>query len=196
VLLFAVAAMPIGMLVGTGFSWLVDHAKHNALATSWLLSPAIGLAGLVTGICSIWMPQLPGNGKSIISETLSGGDTLISVAAVMLLKPLLTALFLRAGAAGGMLTPALSTGVATGAFVALAINQLGGHASVPTFGLIGGAAVLGITQHAPVFAAVFTAELTHPPPAVWLMLLLAAVGAHLIHAAFTRPEARKLPAER
>lgn len=143
------------------------------------------------------MPQLPGNGKSIILETLSGGDTLIPIAVVMLLKPVLTALFLRAGAVGGMLTPALSTGVATGAFVALAINQLGGHASIPTFGLIGGAAVLGITQHAPVFAAVFTAELTHPPPAVWVMLLLAAGGAHGIHAVATRRRsARGVPAER
>jgi H+/Cl- antiporter ClcA len=197
VLLFAIAAMPIGLLVGAAFTWLVERAKRNALKTSWLLVPAVGLAGLVTGICSIWMPQLPGNGKSIILETLSGGDTLIPVALVMLLKPVLTALFLRAGAVGGMLTPALSTGVATGAFVALAINQLGGHANIPTFGLIGGAAVLGITQNAPVFAAVFTAELTHPPPAVWVMLLLAAVGAHGIHAVATRRRgARGVPAER
>ncbi|HME47610.1 chloride channel protein [Mycobacterium sp.] len=196
VLLFAIAAMPIGMLVGTGFTWIVDRAKRAALKTSWLLIPAVGLAGLVTGISSIRMPQLPGNGKSIILETLSGGDKLIPIAVVVLLKPLLTALFLRAGAVGGMLTPALSTGVATGAFVALAINELGGHASIPTFGLIGGAAVLGITQHAPVFAAVFTAELTHPPPAVWVMLLLAAVGAHGIHAVTARRGPEKAPAER
>jgi H+/Cl- antiporter ClcA len=200
VLLFAIAAMPIGMLVGTAFTWLVDRAKRNALKTSGLLIPAVGLAGLATGICSIWMPQLPGNGKSIILETLSGGATLIPIALVMLLKPLLTALFLRAGAVGGMLTPALSTGVATGAFVALAINQIGGHASIPTFGLIGGAAVLGITQQAPVFAAIFTAELTHPPPAVWLMLVLAALGAHAIRAAATARRSgkrgtKKLPAE-
>ena len=107
---------------------------------------------------------------------------------------------MRAGAAGGMLTPALSTGVATGAFIGLAIYQLGGHASVATFGLIGGAAVLGITQGAPVFAAVFTAELTHPPWTVWLMLLLAAVGAHGIRAlsrarALSR-RARRVPAGR
>jgi H+/Cl- antiporter ClcA len=115
----------------------------------------------------------------------------------MVLKPLLTALFVRAGAVGGMLTPALSTGVATGAFAALAVNQFGGHASVPTFALIGGAAVLGITQHAPLFAAVFTAELTRPPIAVWGMLALAAVGAHAIRAAASRrrSEGHRIPAE-
>src|SRR5258708_4462602 len=52
-----------------------------------------------------------------------------------------------------------------------------GHLAV-FVALIGGAAVLTITQRAPVFAAVFTAELTHPPQPIWGMLLLAAVGAH------------------
>jgi H+/Cl- antiporter ClcA len=140
----------------------------------------IGLAGLLTGACSIWLPQMPGNGKSIILQSLAGGDTLIGVTAAMVLKPTLTALFIRAGAVGGMLTPSLATGVAAGAFIALAVDRLGGYASVPTLALIGGAAVLGITQRAPVFAAVFTAELTHPPAEIWGMLLLAAVGAHYV----------------
>ncbi|MGB8501972.1 MAG: chloride ion channel protein, partial [Mycobacterium sp.] len=65
----------------------------------------------------------------------------------------------------------------------------------PTLGLIGGAAVLGITQHAPVFAAVFTAELTHPPLEVWAMLLFAAVGAHLVRKGVTGRQAAKVPAE-
>jgi hypothetical protein len=64
--------------------------------------------------------------------------------------------------------------------IALLVEKLGGYASVPTLALIGGAAVLGITQRASVFAAVFTAELTHPPQQIWGMLLLAAVGAHWV----------------
>jgi H+/Cl- antiporter ClcA len=197
VLLFAIAAMPLGLLVGTVFSRLVDRAQPKAPPKAPMLIITVGLAGLLTGTSSIWLPQLPGNGKSIILQTLTGADTLGSIAAAMVLKPLLTALFIRAGAVGGMLTPALSTGVAAGALAALAVNQLGGDASVPTFALIGGAAVLGITQRAPLFAAVFTAELTHPPIAVWGMLALAAVGAHVIRAAATRrgSERHRIPAE-
>jgi H+/Cl- antiporter ClcA len=191
--LFAVVAMPLAVAVGTGFNALIAHARTLAVPTSWKLVPAIGLAGLLTGTCSIWLPQLPGNGKSIVLESLAGGDTLAGVTLAIVLKPVLTAMFIRAGAVGGMLTPALSTGVATGAFVALAINHLGGEASVPTLALIGGAAVLGITQHAPVFAAVFTAELTHPPAEVSAMLLFAAVGAHVVLMLASR--GRKHPAE-
>lgn len=182
-MLFAIAAMPLAAVVGTTFNALIARARSNAPSNSWMLVLAIGLAGLLTGTCSIWLPQLPGNGKDIVLESLAGGGTLLGVALAVLLKPTLTALFIRGGAVGGMLTPALSTGVATGALIALAIIRLGGQASVPTFALIGGAAVLGVTQHAPVFAAVFTAELTHPPPEVCAMLLVAAVGAQLVRAA-------------
>jgi H+/Cl- antiporter ClcA len=189
--------MPLGLLLGMVFSWLVDRAQPTAPPKSPALIVTVGLAGLITGTSSIWLPQLPGNGKSIILETLTGADTLGSIALAMVLKPLLTALFIRAGAVGGMLTPALSTGVAAGALAALAVNQVGGHASVPTFALIAGAAVLGITQRAPVFATVFTAELTRPPIAVWGMLALAAVGAHTIRAAVARRRSERLgmPAE-
>jgi H+/Cl- antiporter ClcA len=194
--LFAITAMPVAALVGTAFNGLIARARPKKPPKSWTLVPAVGLAGLVTGTVSIWMPQMPGNGKSIVLESLAGGDTLIAVTVAMFLKPALTALFIRAGAVGGMLTPALSTGVATGAFVALAVNHLGGDASVPTLALIGGAAVLAITQHAPVFAAVFTAELTHPPLEVWAMLLLAAIGTYIVREAVTRRRtAARIPAE-
>jgi chloride channel protein, CIC family len=193
--LFAFVAMPLAALIGTAFNGLIARAKSKASPKSWTIIPAIGLAGLVTGTASIWMPQMPGNGRSIVLESLAGGDTLIAVTVAIFLKPALTALFIRAGAVGGMLTPALSTGVAMGAFVALAINHLGGDASVPTLALIGGAAVLGITQNAPIFAAVFTAELTHPPAEVWVMLLFAAVGAHLVGTAVARRRADRVPAE-
>ncbi|MDT5008852.1 MAG: hypothetical protein QOH57_469 [Mycobacterium sp.] len=193
-LIFAVVAMPLAVLVGTAFNGLMARARPQTPATSWIIIPAIGLAGLATGTASIWMPQMPGNGRSIVLESLSGGDTLLGVAIIVLLKPALTALFLRAGAVGGMLTPALSTGVAMGACVALVVNHLGGTASVPTLALISGAAVLGITQNAPVFAAIFTAELTHPPAEVWLFLLFAAVGAHVVRAAIARRHTSPLAA--
>ncbi len=174
----ALAVIPVAALVGAGFNQLMRRSRPPAPPTSWILVPAIGLAGLATGLASIWLPELPGNGKSVVLESLSGSAPLAVAAIAMLLKPALTALFIRCGALGGMITPALSTGAATGAFVALGVQHLGGHASVPATALIGGAAVLGVTQRAPVFAAVFTAELTHPPLDVCALLLIAALGVH------------------
>jgi Voltage gated chloride channel len=129
-LLFTVALMPVAAAVGTGFNGLIRRARPKSPPASWTLLVTIGLAGLLTGACSIWMPQMPGNGKSIIVESLAGGDTLIAVTVAMVLKPVLTALFIRAGAVGGMLTPSLATGVATGASLALLVERLGGCAGV------------------------------------------------------------------
>jgi H+/Cl- antiporter ClcA len=189
---FAILAMPFAALTGTSFNALVSRARKRA-TTSWPLIPAIGLAGLLTGTSSIWLPQMPGNGKDIILESLAGDGTLAGAALALALKPALTALFIRAGAVGGMLTPALATGVAMGSVFALTINHLGGHASVPTLALIGGAAVLGITQRAPVFATVFTAELTHTPAQVWVMLLVAALGAQGVRVMAMRRQAARAP---
>jgi H+/Cl- antiporter ClcA len=108
-LLFAIAAMPLGLLVGTAFNWLVDHAKPKAPPTSPALIITVGLAGLITGISSIWLPQLPGNGKSIILDTLTDADTLGSIAVAMVLKPL-PPRAVHPGRRGRRAHPALSTG--------------------------------------------------------------------------------------
>lgn len=167
------AVMPVAALAGVGFNQLMSRSRPPAPPKSWILVRAIGLAGLVTGLASIWLPEMPVSGRSVVLESLSGTAPLAIAAIALLLKPALTALFIRCGAVGGMITPALATGAATGAFVALCVQHFGGHASVPATALVGGVAVLGVTQPAPLFAAVFTAELTHPPLDVCAVLLLA-----------------------
>ena len=82
--------------------------------------------------------------------SLNSGLTLGAAVVILMLKPLLTAVFLRAGAVGGMLTPALATGAAMGSVVALAINTwTEHHVSVPAVSLTCAAGVLAITQRRP-----------------------------------------------
>ena len=91
----------------------------------------------------------------------------------------MTALFLRAGGAGGMLTPSLATGAAAGSLLVLAINGVAGtHLHVPTVSLAGAAGVLAVTQGSPVWAAIFVWELARPPLWLFLVFLVGAVGAH------------------
>ena len=105
--------------------------------------------------------------------------TLETAAAVLILKPLLTAVFLRAGARGGMLTPALATGAAAGTLFVLIINTMAGtHFHVPAVSMAGAAGVLAVTQRAPYWAAIFVWELARPPLWLLLVFLTAALGAH------------------
>jgi len=133
------------------------------------------------GICSHWWPELPGNGKSILTVSIDHGMTLAAAAIILLLKPLVTAAFLRAGAVGGMLTPSLATGAALGSVVAMALNSWAGlDLSVPVVSLACAAGVLAITQRAPVWAAIFVWELARPPWWLLVVFLAAAVSTHSI----------------
>jgi H+/Cl- antiporter ClcA len=175
---YALVLAPLTLILGLAFNRLMASARHVGLTRSWLLIPAVAGAGLLIGVCSRWWPELPGNGKSILTATLAGGMTMETAAIVLLLKPILTAVFLRAGARGGMLTPALATGAAAGTLLVLIINAVAGtDYHVPAVSMAGAAGVLAITQRAPFWAAIFVWELARPP--LWLLsvFLVAALSA-------------------
>jgi H+/Cl- antiporter ClcA len=192
-LVAAVLLAPLTVAVGSAFTALMHRATPTQLVTSWRLIPALAGAGLLIGIASHHWPELPGNGKSILTVTLNSEMTVAGAAAILVLKPLLSAVYLRAGAVGGLLTPALATGAALGSLVALAANAAAGWSvSVPAVSLICAAGVLAITQRAPLWAALFVWELARPP--WWLLLVFAAAAwsAHGVHRFFdTRIPRRK-----
>jgi H+/Cl- antiporter ClcA len=172
---------PVAVVVASAFNRLMAAARPAVLMRTWVLIPALAAAGLVMGVCSHWWPALPGNGRSILTVSLASGMTLSAAAAVLILKPLLTALFLRAGGAGGMLTPSLATGAAAGSVLVLAVNWAAGtQLHTPAVSLAGAAGVLAVTQGSPIWAAIFVWELAHPPLWLFLVFLLTACGAYLL----------------
>jgi H+/Cl- antiporter ClcA len=189
---FAIVLSPLALGVGLAFNHIMARARPAITMKTWILIPTIAAAGLLIGLCSIRYPELPGNGKSILTISLNSGLTLGAAAIILFLKPLLTAVFLRAGAVGGMLTPALATGAAMGSVVALAVNTwTEHHVSVPAVALTCAAGVLAITQGAPIWAAIFVWELARPP--WWLLapFLVAAVLSHLLRQLIERRQARQ-----
>ncbi len=175
----ALAIAPLAAAIGLAFNRVMAAARPRVQIRSWVLIPTVAAAGLLTGICSIWWPELPGNGRSILTVSLNSGLTLGAAAVILLLKPLLTALFLRAGAVGGMITPAMATGAAAGSLAALALNELAGtDIHVAAVSLTCAAGVLAITQRAPLWAALFVWELARPPYWFLIVFAIAAYAAH------------------
>jgi len=165
---YALALAPLSLVVGLVFNRVMGWAGQRELPRSWLLIPSIAGAGLLVGVCSHWWPELPGNGRSILNVILGGGMALKTAAAILVLKVFVTAVFLRAGARGGLFTPALATGAAAGTLFVLTINAVAGtQFQVPAVALAGSAGVLAITQSAPMWAAIFVWELARPP--LWLL---------------------------
>jgi H+/Cl- antiporter ClcA len=188
-LFLALAIAPLAAALGLAFDRLMVVARPRLQIQSWVLIPSIAAAGLLIGVCSIWWPELPGNGRSILTVSLNSGLTLGAAAVILLLKPLLTALFLRAGAVGGMITPAMATGAAAGSLVAIALNQVAGtQIHVAAVSLTCAAGVLAITQRAPLFAALFVWELAHPPYWLLIVFAVAAYTAHLLRVTRERRE--------
>ena len=179
-----IAVVPVAAALGVGARRLWSWMLRRRVRTARWLPAAIGVAGLVTGLVSLWVPAVVGNGRDTMEVALGAaeaqdasadapGAALVMLLGVVALKPVLTGLTLGAGATGGRLAPSLATGSSAGAALALALQAGGVEASVPVLALAGAGAVLATTQKAPVFGIVFTWELARA--GVWTLVALIVV---------------------
>ena len=178
-----VLLVPVAAALGVGarrlWSWMLAHRMR---VLRWLPA-AIGVAGLVTGLVSLWVPAVVGNGRDAMEMALSthvpevsggaAGTVLALLAGIVVLKPVLTGLTLAAGATGGRLAPSLAAGSSAGAALAIALQACGVEAGVTMLALAGAGAVLATTQRAPVFGIVFTWELARA--GAWTLMALLTV---------------------
>jgi len=134
---------------------------------------AFGILGLI----GFAYPQLFGNGKDVAQDAFLGQGSLALFAALFVLKPLVTALCLRSGAAGGLFTPTLSTGALLGAFLGLAWSHLWPGAPVGAFAMVGAAAMIGAAMQAPLAGLALVLELTHSGFALTGPMMVATVTA-------------------
>ena len=119
------------------------------------------LAGAaLLGVALLFLPQLYGDGYHAIKALLQSPQVfslpfLILIGAVLLLKPVVTSATLAAGGDGGIFAPSLFLGAFLGLFTALILNTyLGAQVIVVNFVVLGMAAMLSASIHAP-FTALF-----------------------------------------
>ena len=178
-----VLLVPVAAALGVGarqlWSWML---ARRVRATRWLPA-AIGAAGLVTGLVSLLVPAVVGNGRDAMEAALgtrvpeassgAAGAALVMLLGIVVLKPTLTGLTLGAGATGGRLAPSLAVGSSAGAALAIALQANGVEVSISVLAMAGAGAVLATTQKAPIFGIVFTWELARA--GVWTLTALIAV---------------------
>lgn len=178
-----VLLVPVAAALGVGarrlWSWML---ARRVRATRWLPA-AIGAAGLVTGLVSLRVPAVVGNGRDAMEAALgtrvpeassgAAGAALVMLLGIVVLKPALTGLTLGAGATGGRLAPSLAVGSSAGAALAIVLQASGVEVSISVLAMAGAGAVLATTQKAPVFGIVFTWELARAR--VWTLTALIAV---------------------
>jgi H+/Cl- antiporter ClcA len=176
---------PLAGVAGVGFVRLMATARLRA-PTGWHLIPSIVLVFAALGGLAIAYPQLLGNGKGAAQLAFAGTASLGLAGALTLLKPLATAACLGSGAIGGLLTPALATGAMFGVFTGRLWDLLWPGATSTEYAIVAAAAVLAVTQWAPVTAIVLVLDLIHTGQQLLLPIVLA-VGLALVSAALLDP---------
>jgi H+/Cl- antiporter ClcA len=175
-LAWAVISAPIAGAVGVAFVRLMFVASAH-LPNGWRLPATVFVVFTALGALAIPYPELLGNGRGAAALAFDAAVTLPLAFALALLKPLATAACLRAGAKGGLLTPALATGALFGVATGRLWSDVFGHLDVGACALIGAAAVLATTQRAPLTAIVLVVEFTHSGEGLLAPIVLAVAGA-------------------
>lgn len=133
----------------------------------------------VLGILTCFYPQLPGNGRGPMQLALSGQMGPQLAAVVMVLKLVVIMGAVRAGAAGGLLTPSLAMGALLSIVLAGAWNLFLPPVQADTVALLGGIAFLGTFMSMPLTAIALGLEFTQVGHDMWIPVLLASASALL-----------------
>lgn len=167
-----------GPLFGAAAFWFCEQtkwARAHAPKDGWLPVWAL-LTFVLIGVIAVYFPQIPGNGKGAV--TLAFDMELgIGLAALLLALKLLSVVgALRAGAEGGLLTPALANGALMAVVLGGAWNLLWPGTAPGAFAIVGATAFLASSMQMPLTAVLLTLELTRIDHDFLIPILLAVAG--------------------
>jgi CIC family chloride channel protein len=122
----------------------------------------LALGGLAVGAIAINVPQVAGNGYSVVVEILTGKLLWMSIAGIFACKWLATMASFGSGAPGGVFTPSLFMGAGAGLLFGTAVHHIWPLAAHDprAFALVGMGAFLSAATHAPVMAVILLFEMT------------------------------------
>jgi len=185
---YAVLGVVLGHLAPP-FLALLEFAKARFARLHLPLYWQLGLGGLIVGVISIFVPQVWGNGYSVVGSILHGELVGTWLLAILAAKVVATSATVGSRAVGGVFTPTLFIGCAVGAlFGGLLHKALPGFTSEPAaYALIGMGGFLAATTHAPLTSILMLFELTADYQIV-LPLMLACVIAHFTAKVYRRGE--------
>jgi CIC family chloride channel protein len=172
----------LGVLFGhlaPAFMALLDYSKSRFVRLKLPLYAQLALGGGLVGVISIFLPQVWGNGYSVVSQILQGSLLGWMLLAILAAKLVATASTVGSGGVGGVLTPSLFIGAAVGTLMGQGVHGLMPHSvSMPAaYGVIGMGAFLAATTQAPLTSILMIFEMTLDYQVV-LPLMLACVTAH------------------
>jgi len=154
----------------------VTEAAHACTPKGWHQLAWCAAVFPAIGLLAIAFPQLLGNGKSLARAGFDSEIGVVLAATLLLLRLLGIVGALRAGAAGGLLTPGLSIGALLGIILGASWNSGWPVGSSGTFAIVGSAAFLASSMQMPLTAVVLIPEFTRVGHDFLVPISLAVVG--------------------
>lgn len=164
---FGVAAYNFRRVIGAATADVPQGRRR----VPWCLAVFVAL-----GLAATLFPQLPGNGKGP-SQLGFDGDLGVKLAISLLaLKVIAITASVRAGAAGGVLTPSLTIGALLAVVLGNVWNLVLPGVPTAAFAIVGAAAFLASSMKMPLTAIVLTIEFTRVSHDFWVPICVAVVG--------------------
>ncbi len=168
-------------LLAPQFLRFLDFSRTQFKRTHLPLPARLALGGLLLGMLFLVIPEVAGNGYSVVYSLLHTSWTWYAVVLILICKVLATALTVGSGAVGGVFTPALFVGAAFGTLFGQVLTwALPDMATdIYVYTLVGMGSFLGAAASAPFMAILMIFEMTLSYQLV-LPLMLASVVAYFV----------------
>lgn len=171
--------LPLMSLVGLVVAvFAAAYIRLHSASCHWALNRPIALrfalAGLFTGICALWIPQIMGVGYDTISSAITGEIGFTLLLAIAVTKLFATSISLGVGMPGGVVGPLLFIGACVGGAVGSAAQILmpGSASAIGFYVILGMGAMMGATLNAPLAAMMAILELTYNPNIIFPSMLV------------------------
>ncbi len=176
----------LGILAGTLAPFFLRSLRQveGLFARTMLPVPArLALGGLIVGVLAVWVPEVCGNGYSVVVGILNGRMLWTALVLVLVCKWIATAASFGSGAPGGVFTPTLFMGATLGYLFGSAVHAVWplGAADPQAFALVGMGALLAAASHAPVMAIIMLFEMTLSYDIIMPLMLSSVVAYYTAH---------------
>ncbi len=160
-----VAYVLLGLIVGALAPWFLRSlriAEGFFRRTNLPIVVRLGLGGLIVGVLAVKVPEVCGNGYSVVVDVLQGKHVWSVLLVLVVCKWLATCASFGSGSPGGVFTPSLFMGAGAGYLFGAALQTLWPAAEVDprTIAMVGMGAFLSAASHAPLMAIIMLFEMT------------------------------------
>ena len=183
--------LPYLVLFGVVFGAIAYVFNKNlmrlvTLFKNWPLLIRLTLAGAVTAAVGYLIPHAMGAETGAIYYAVNAPNDVALLLTIFIGKMLLTLFALGLGIPGGVIGPVFGIGIVLGTLLAIIPSAIIGDNSIAgTYAVLGMAALMAATMHAPLAALVAVMELAHNPgiivPAMLVIATAYITGVQFFH---------------